>query len=318
MPHVDYNAPSFVVGTTRSGTTLMRLILGHHSRIARCEEFDFAVDFLRESHDGSWPDANEYRQWLAECWTFRRSPCTIDPEADYPDMLRHFLRCYPQHESETHVGAVVHRMFHHLPRVWPDARYIHLVRDPRNVAISNIGMGWAGTVWHGTEFWLEAERHWDQLHAQLKDDQFIEVQFEDLVNDAEAVVRRICTFIGVDYEPTMLEIDHDTTYSPPRPGVASNWRTRLTDRQVRHVEARIGDMLIDRGYTPSGLPPLRVSTLERMWLGLLNKVNKLRWRVRRFGLSLTARHILSQRLPFKGWRRRVKREFENVVIAHLK
>jgi hypothetical protein len=61
----------------------------------------------------------------------------------------------------------VHRHYDRLLRLWPEARFIHLVRDPRDVASSCIGMGWAGNVWTGVTRWIEAERLWDEVRGDL-------------------------------------------------------------------------------------------------------------------------------------------------------
>ena len=58
-------------------------------------------------------------------------------------------------------------MVDRLTRIWPDARFIHLVRDPRDVARSVIPMGWAGNTWVGVERWMEAERLWDRVRSSL-------------------------------------------------------------------------------------------------------------------------------------------------------
>jgi hypothetical protein len=81
--------PVFVVGAPRSGTTLLRLMLGHHPRVAFLSEFPFAVDALPER---GWPPLGGYYEYLAENRIFRDSGLKIDTGLDYVGLMQSFLR----------------------------------------------------------------------------------------------------------------------------------------------------------------------------------------------------------------------------------
>ena len=107
--------------------------------------------------------------------------------------------------GKPHVGATVHRNFDRLRFLWPDAQYIHLIRDPRDVARSVLQKGWAGNIYQASEFWIQAENCWDSLVTQLSSDQAIQIHYEDLVRRNEVVLTEICRFVGVDYSQKMLD-----------------------------------------------------------------------------------------------------------------
>src|SRR5262245_28549711 len=135
--------PVFLVGAERSGTTLLRLMLDHHPQIAFHFEFEFAVD--RISLDGVLPALVDYHRWLISNRVFQHAGWSIDPELDYPHLVDSFLRQKQQLAGGKRlVGATVHRNFQHLRSIWPDARFVHIVRDGRDVSRSVVMMGWAG------------------------------------------------------------------------------------------------------------------------------------------------------------------------------
>ena len=209
--------PVFLVGSERSGTTLLRLMLDHHPAIAFDKEADYMVTMVSDA--GVLPSPQRYLEWVT---TVRGMEYAVEPLRSYPELVNDFLR---QKQSESggkpHVGATIHRNFDRLRFLWPDARYIHLVRDPRDVARSVVQKGWAGNVYQGSEFWLDAERCWDALVRHLGDGQAIEVRYEELVTQTEQVLSAVCGFIGVDYSPEMLEYTADAPqYPPPDPA----WR----------------------------------------------------------------------------------------------
>ena len=76
------DAPFFLVGAERSGTTLLRLMLDHHPELAFRNEFEFAVD--RVGEDGSFPDVRTYTEHLRLSRTFAMSGFAIDESLDYP------------------------------------------------------------------------------------------------------------------------------------------------------------------------------------------------------------------------------------------
>ena len=65
----------------------------------------------------------------------------VDETLTYPDLVRSFLQQKKVWDDKPIVGATVHKFFDVTQTIWPDARYIHIVRDPRDVARSCVVIG---------------------------------------------------------------------------------------------------------------------------------------------------------------------------------
>lgn len=308
--------PLFLVGAERSGTTVLRLMLGHHPLIAWCNEFEYSVDQL--VGEAAWPSLQFYYDWLETHRIFQASSFEIDPDLDYPTLVNSFLCQHRDRASKPLVGATVHRHFDQLLRIWPDARFIHIVRDGRDVSRSCIGMGWAGNVWTGVERWIEAEQLWASLKSSLTPDRYIEVTYESLIEKPQDVLTKVCNFIGVSYEDTMLRYDKSTTYDTPDPRFIAQWRRKLSEREIQLVESRISDMLVERGYELSGLPPLTVDPLMEKQLQLQDWWGRFQFRLKRNGLNLFVADYLSRKLGLTQWQKRVRLKLNQVEAAHLK
>ena len=81
-----------------------------------------------------------------------------------------------------------------------------------------VATGWAaGNVWAAADIWIAADDAWQRLEAQVPESRRIELKFENLVSAAgDRALERICRFLGVSYEPWMLDIEGDTSYRRPR------------------------------------------------------------------------------------------------------
>ena len=135
-----HTQPAFIVGAVRSGTTLLRLMLDHHPELAFHFEFEFGVDQV--SANGMYPEIDRYHDYLAQHRVFQMSGGKIDPDLDFRHLVNSFLEQKRVRDGKTTVGATVH---HHIDRIqflWPEAKYIHLLRDGRDVARSCMAMGW--------------------------------------------------------------------------------------------------------------------------------------------------------------------------------
>ncbi|MFM9997035.1 MAG: sulfotransferase family protein [Phycisphaerales bacterium] len=291
--------PVFLVGAERSGTTLLGLMLGHHPLVAWAGEFTYAVD--RIDAPNAWPDTGEYAAWIARDRVFRAGRFAIDHSCTYPELVDSFLSQCRRRAGKPLAGATVHRNFDRLLRIWPDARLIHLVRDPRDVARSVVAMGWSGTMWHGVDRWLHAEAAWERLRDATPESQRCEVRFEELIADAPRTLQRVCTFLGVGYSPAMLEYPGDTTYHPPDPRLVRQWERRCTTYEVQLAEARLGSWLAARGYEPSGRPALRVSAAHKQALRVRTRIRGIQNRVHKFGWRLVLAEYITRRLHFQEW-----------------
>lgn len=297
-------APLFLVGSERSGTTLLRLMLDHHPDIAFEKEFDFAVE--RVSAAGELPPIELYLDWIA---TVRGVDYAIDRSLGYRELVNDFLRQKQAASGgKPHVGATIHRNFDRLPYLWPDARYIHLVRDPRDVARSVVQKGWAGNIYQAAEFWTKAERCWDALAPHLSAGQAIEVRYEDLVLQTESVLAAVCRFAGVDYSPRMLDYPADAPqYPPPDPGLVMQWKTKLAPHDVALVEVRAAGLMERRGYEPSGRPLPAVGPVRHDLLLTAARLRRFRTRLEMLGPWLVALDVLGRRLGLRRMARHAQR-----------
>jgi len=288
--------PVFLVGSERSGTTLLRLMLDHHPEVAFEKEFDFVV--MQVSDTGELPPVEPFREWIA---TVRGPNYAIDGSAGYRELVNDFLRQKQACSGgKPHVGATVHRNFDRLRFLWPDARYIHLLRDPRDVARSVVQKGWAGNVYQGAEFWINAENCWDSLRGHLADDQAIEIHYEDLVMHTRDVLTDVCRFVGVEYSEKMLGYRADAPqYPPPDPRLVALWKTKLAPRDVALVEVRTAPLMESRGYAPSKHGQLRVGYVKHKLLLGSARLRRLRARIRTFGPGPVAMDVLGRHLGLR-------------------
>jgi hypothetical protein len=287
-PVVDaVHQPVFLVGSMRSGTSMLRLMLDNHPELAFFHEFPFSVEMLDDDEVG-WPDMEEYYRYLATNRIFQDSGLAVDSGLDYPGLMNSFLRQKRDRDGKRLVGATVHLQFDRLLRIWPDARFVYMLRDGRDVARSCMGMGWAGNMYRAVNSWILAEDLWKSFAASLGPERWIEIRYEELVRDPVPVLTRICQFVGLEYHPAMLGYGRSSTYEAPDPKLAEQWRTKLSPWELRLAEARIGDTLAERGYELSGQPRLKVGPLFHWCLNQHDRWNRLAFRRRRLGMSLLA------------------------------
>jgi hypothetical protein len=312
-PSASVQAPLFLVGAQRSGTTLLRLMLDHHPEIAFEKEFDFAVTKVSET--GQFPSLYSYLDWLR---TVRGADYVIREHVDYRELVSDFLRQKQAAAGgKPYVGATVHSDFDRLRFLWPEARYIHLIRDPRDVARSVVQKGWAGNLYQGAESWIEAETCWDSLVPHLMSDQAVEIHYEDLVLRTDVVLGDICRFVGVEYSEMMLDYRADAPqYPPPDPTLVGQWKTKLAPREVAIVELRTERLMKSRGYARSGYPLPKVGRLRHEALIAAARLQGLRARVDLYGARLVTIELIGRRLGLRRLAAHAVRRM-NSVEQHL-
>jgi hypothetical protein len=311
------DGPFFIVGAVRSGTTLLRLMVGHHPEICRCREMEYLTAPIAGGRP--FPSPDEYRRFLATDRGFAGSGLSLTPGLEFMEQARAFLGRLQAEEGKPLIGATVHNHFDELARIWPNARYIRLMRDPRDVALSCVKIGFTGSPWIGAQIWADAVENWSRLKELVPEERRLELRFEDLVADPERELERLCRFLGVQYVPEMQEIDRDTTYSRPGPRVARSWRDSASAYEIALVEARIGpDRILAAGYELSDVPPRPIDALGRLRIRTEDLYTRARFRTRRYGVGLWAAGVLSRRLPFPGLRDRIQRRQNAIDAKHVK
>lgn len=307
--------PYFLVACERSGTTMFRLMLDHHPQIAFSSEFEYAVDMVPNQ---GWPSLERYYRFLESHRIFQDHGYTIDRSLDYPSLVNDFLSQLQTRTGKPIVGAAVHRHIDRLLRIWPEAQFIHLIRDGRDVARSCIGMGWASHIWTAADRWIETERLWDELRSHLEPDRFLEVHYEALIGEPEAILRRACEFFGVSYDPAMLDFPRDTTYEAPDPKLVYQWRKKMSPEDLSLIESRIGDLLISRGYELSGQPTTTVTPTMVRSFRRQDRLAGIRNRLKFLGPGLFLESYISRRTGPHPWRVRVQNRINQKERAILK
>jgi len=291
--------PFFIIGAERSGTTLLRLMLDHHPQI-RCRfESDFFVDHLTENGDD--PEHEQLVKNLAIDRVARREGFTVREEHGFKAEVRAFLNRDAKEVGKPCFGVAIHRRFRHLLSIWPQGRFLNLIRDPRDVAPSVIAMGWAANTWHGSELWVDSQKEVDQLESALQPGQILHVKFEDLVCKPIETLQTICTFLGFDYDPAMLSYPEDTTYPAPDSSAAERWKTKNATRDVQLVEERVGPWLERVGYEKSEFDDIVLSNADRAALRKQNRAGKFRFRAKRFGWFTVVASGVARKLGLNGF-----------------
>jgi sulfotransferase family protein len=280
----------FIVGCSRSGTTLLRRILDAHPELAIAPETTWIPRFYRERRG-----IDEYgrvsRVTVEAVVTHPRfEKLRLDPDyvaalADggvpYSAFVSSIFDLYGQSRRKALVGDKTPsyvRDIATLHRLWPDAKFVHIVRDGRDVCLSAL-------EWHrkAEDFarrlptWrddpLVSAALWWKRHVllgrraglRLGSDLYREVRYEALVADPEAETQGLCAFLHVPYRDAMLMFHEGRTKGDPKLSAKRawlpisrglrDWRTQMAGDGVEAVEAAVGDALDELGFARASPAP---------------------------------------------------------------
>ena len=272
-----------LLGVSRSGTTLLRVILDRSAGVAIPDE-SFFVPLLARRH-GRRIDRARFLDDLRRLPTLAAwgvAPDDVAPRLRdglaIGDAIAAIFETYAAREGKPRWGDKTPMYMRHLTlleRLFPTAQYVHLIRDGRDAALSFLRMQegtftrtWAhpaspaefACLWR-TE--VEAAR---ELGRRAGPDRYHEARYEELVSDTDSVVRSICEFAGIPFERGMLEYTDAVEVSskphqqrllqPPTPGVR-DWRSQMGGEDARAFDGVAGDLLADLGYETAGPEPPR-------------------------------------------------------------
>ncbi len=302
----------FFVGCGRSGTTLIRNIFSSHPDLAIPPESHFLGRMIELESTYNGPagfSAQRFladlfaRPWLAH-WELGeeaiKEAILSDPPTDLADAVRLVFGLYAQLSGKPRYGDKTPRYVLYLPQIaelFPEARFVHIVRDGRDVTLSLLEKEWgANNAIEGALFWkrrVEAGREAGRALGPLR---YHEVRYENLVDDTEAIVRSVCEFIELPFDPVMLRF-----YEGPRPDVERgvrrrgglgrkggllrpptkglrDWRRQMSKIDVAVFEVLAGDLLRELGYQ-RGVD--RLSPWARFRVGIRVMGHRIRFAARR-------------------------------------
>lgn len=280
----------FIVGVTRSGTTLLRLMLDAHTEMAIPPETHFVPQLIKKTTkrgvgcEEAHGVITGHRQWgdfSLDSGELLRRLCALDriePETS----VRTFFELYAEREGKPRWGDktpnYVKRM-RQIERAIPEARFVHMIRDGRDAALSRFKR----LLKDPPPMETVAER-WVKKVTKAREDArhlngYIEVRYEDLVRDTEAELRRVCDFLELPWEESLLRYyeraeerleemvrdlpgeegkpmrpadhrkeAHVLTSNPPDPSRLARWKEDMGPEQNARFESVAGELLTELGY----------------------------------------------------------------------
>jgi hypothetical protein len=280
--------PIFIVGAQRSGTTLLRMLLNAHSLIAIPEEARFLmplltrryvaeglvdrptitriVDYLRASSEyGLWNyDRETFLTWLVE-----------QERLGLSEFLQQLYGSYAHADGKPYWGdkSLFFRRIDLLHALFPQASFIHIVRDGRDVFDSWRKMDPDKDCAAVSALDWRLKLHLiESAFKHMPADRSMSLRYEDLLVKAEPVIRRLCIFLGVSFEPAMMEFYKASNqyigahhskliFQPINPANRAKWWKNLSRAEKQAFDVIAGAALERYSYGKSGESILPIEQL---------------------------------------------------------
>lgn len=275
---LEQNAPFFIIGCSRSGTTLLRLILAGHSRLCIPPETVFLIPLVRhfplerpltdsERHQALDMITRQPR-WLDQRISTEqfRDEITRRSQVWLRDIVNAVYRGETERTGKPRWGDKTPYYIEIVPellQLYPNARFVNLIRDGRDVAISYKAAGFRERWYEGETYdWTRAVRLAESYRALPIGSRILDVRYEDLVANLSETVHKVCLFLGEVFEPDMLDwkarIDaslpkrelwmQGSLRRDPRSNDIARWKRELNILEILALEAFLGDCLARLGY----------------------------------------------------------------------
>ncbi len=273
-PHV------FIVGCPRSGTTLLQRMLDNHGDLAVANDTHFIPRVIAketETDPRLTADLVErvrsYRRLDRLGLTEEHLSEAAFAASSFSEFVSLLYDAFAHLHGKTLAGEKTPDYGQHIDRLislFPEARFIHIVRDGRDVALSTID--WANptkgpgrwTLWPVSPmaasalWWRWQVEPALQARATHGLGKVLELRYEDLVSAPEFELDRITRFLGIPYDVEMARYFEGKEKSTANRSAKSawlrptqglrDWRTQMSEHDLALFEALCGDLLETLGY----------------------------------------------------------------------
>ena len=277
----NLDRPVFVVSSPRSGSTLLRLILDAHPRMAVPPPAwltHFIYPYLYSYGDLSIESnlAEMIEDSLAtptiRAWPISPSAQEVRAEMREPtfaEMYAALHRLYAQSHGKERWGEKTPRVCFYmedLKSMYPGAQFVHIIRDGRDVAIDIADSAlWPNNLYATAAVWRDFVKSINESAETLDPESFCVVRYEELCAEPEPVLVKLCEFLGEDFSPAMLAHQetastkkwaetpiHAKTAHPITTDFVEMYKHRLPESDVGVIESLIGETLGEFGYALTG------------------------------------------------------------------
>jgi hypothetical protein len=285
----------FFVGCPRSGTTLLRRIGDAHPQLAVIQETRWIARTF-ECRRGLTQEGfvtPKLLERLRDPRKRRRLELSEDElgrmfaggdGVPFAEFVTALFDQYGERRGKRLVGDKSPGYVRYIPLLhglWPQAKFVHIIRDGRDVCLSVLDWRKAATTFSSfDEAPIITTGVWWEWYVELGreggrrvgPELYHELRYESLVAEPERECMRLCEFLRIPYDAAMLrfhegrvqddpELDAKRAWRPVTPGLRS-WKTQMPHEDVLRFEAAAGDLLAELGY-PRAAPSVPRQTLER-------------------------------------------------------
>jgi len=279
----------FVVGVNRSGTTLLRMMLDAHPDLTVPPETHFVPELIEEAESGSpTPESllatiTRQREWgdfgLAEEELLERFRA-IEP-LNAGDALRSFYEAYARRVGKPRWGEktpIYVKSMRRIERALPEARFVHVIRDGRDVALSiRDRADKEHPIARIAERWVRRITRAREQARRLA--HYEEIRYENLILETRPTLEAVCEFIALPWDDALLDYHersadrleemkrelpddgkrttlsverrmatHARTTEKPDPKRVSRWRESMSREDRELFESIAGPLLVELGY----------------------------------------------------------------------
>lgn len=273
--------PFFVIGSGRSGNTLLRAILTSHpdlyippesyvlGRVIRTYRFFSFLPWplLSRLVISEFESFRHFYTWEINLVDFYQEALSLPKnQRNLAHLLDKFYQYYGKQKfpagkrwgDKTPLNTY---HTHLIDPLFPQAQYIHIIRDGRDVVASYLKAGLYQNEQEACHRWLNSIKLAQDFGHKVGPARYLEIRYEDLVRQPEPTIQQICTFLTLPYQPHMLTFwqqahtlgdtqlaHHHNIRNPINEKSIGKWQQTLSPTSQEYIKNQLHPLLIQLKY----------------------------------------------------------------------
>lgn len=300
------NLSLFLIGMPRSGTKLLRSLLNNHKEVFIPEvETLFIPDLLKkygenrltlEMVDNVITDLKKslffFYYLQSRSFDFDRFKCEDLSIKEFLDLFFTEL-AIQENQDVKWVGDKSPNYIYEvklLMSFYPNAKFIHIVRDPRDYALS-MRKTWNKNIYRAAYRWSHGMREIYNIPQNKAANSIIEIKYEDLIKFPQITLQKVCDFIGLEFQPDMTELNQSVELIGDARGKqidsanSQKYLSELTEKEQLKIEKLTAKFLRHYGYpiSDSVIYLAEVSKFKELCWKLGDAYNLILFNVQKYG-----------------------------------